>query len=97
MIVLNASLICLDKHIKLSPFYFSIFVNFIYHTSKHKSIYMNNKESDSNFNYLITSEEDELWGLTVTTVGHQEISENRNLPTNKASSWIFFNVDKEGF
>lgn len=35
---------------------------------------------NKNSNYLVSSEEDELWGLTVTTVGHQTVAENDSYP-----------------
>jgi AraC-like DNA-binding protein len=45
-------------------------------------------------NYMITSEEDELWGLTVTTVGHQQIKANDNYPPVSHPMGYFFNVEK---
>jgi len=55
---------------------------------------MNNSELDININYLITSEEDELWGLTVTTVGYQKIAENETYPPKNHPLGYYFNVDK---
>jgi AraC-like DNA-binding protein len=55
---------------------------------------MNSKELDSNLNYLVTSEEDEQWGLTVTTVGHQKISETDSYPPSNHPLEYYFNVDK---
>ena len=55
---------------------------------------MNNVEQDININYLITSEEDELWGLTVTTVGYQKIAENETYPPKNHPFGYYFNVDK---
>jgi len=55
---------------------------------------MNDKKLDSNINYLISSEEDELWGLTVTTVGHQKICENEPYPPKNHPFEYYFNVDK---
>ena len=49
---------------------------------------------NSNINYLISSEEDDLWGLTVTTVGHQKISENESYPPNNHPLDYYFNVAK---
>ncbi|MDD3320692.1 MAG: AraC family transcriptional regulator [Paludibacter sp.] len=49
---------------------------------------------EPNLNYLITNEEDELWGLTVTTVGHQHILENDVYPPTNHPLGYFFNVDK---
>jgi len=51
---------------------------------------MNCNEMDLNLNYLITSEEDELWGLTVTTVGHQKISQTESYPPSKHPSEYYF-------
>lgn len=53
---------------------------------------MNEKKLNSN--YLITTEADELWGLTVTTVGYQTIAENEQYPPANHPSGYFFNVDK---
>ena len=36
-------------------------------------------DKNNSVNYPITSEEDELWGLTITTVGRQNISENETI------------------
>ncbi len=47
-----------------------------------------------NVNYLICNEEDDLWGLTVTTVGHQEIKSNEKYPPLSHPSGYFFNVEK---
>lgn len=55
---------------------------------------MNDKNIDSNINYLICSEEDELWGLTVTTVGYQKIYENESYPPENHPLEYYFNVDK---
>ena len=54
----------------------------------------NNKEQNVNLNYLITSEEDELWGLTVTTVGRQRIAQNEAYPPKDHPFEYYFNVDK---
>jgi AraC-like DNA-binding protein len=51
-------------------------------------------KNELNSNYLISSEEDELWGLTVTTVGQQKISENQAYPPTNHPNGYFFNVDK---
>ncbi|MEA4983605.1 MAG: AraC family transcriptional regulator [Paludibacter sp.] len=50
--------------------------------------------SDRNINYMVTSEEDELWGLTVTTVGHQQIEGNDIYPPKDHPSGYYFNPDK---
>jgi AraC-like DNA-binding protein len=51
-------------------------------------------DKNSNVNYPITSEEDELWGLTITTVGRQNISEQESYPPEKHPAGYYFNVDK---
>jgi AraC-like DNA-binding protein len=55
---------------------------------------MNNAELDMNINYPVSSEEDELWGLTVTTVGYQKIAENESYPPKNHPLGYYFNVDK---
>ena len=55
---------------------------------------MNNNGLNSNINYPVTSEEDELWGLTVTTVGYQKIAENESYPPRDHPLGYYFNVDK---
>jgi len=55
---------------------------------------MINNESNNSVNYPITSEEDELWGLTITTVGRQNICEKENYPPEKHPVGYYFNVDK---
>ena len=50
--------------------------------------------TELNSSYLVSSEEDELWGLTVTTVGQQKISENESYPPINHPNGYFFNVDK---
>jgi len=52
------------------------------------------KELNSNVNYPITSREDELWGLTITTVGHQNINEKENYPPEKHPVGYYFNVNE---
>lgn len=51
-------------------------------------------DKNSSVNYPITSEEDELWGLTITTVGRQNISEQESYPPEKHPAGYYFNVDK---
>ena len=46
-----------------------------------------------NVNYLICNEEDDLWGLTVTTVGKQEIKSNEKYPPPSHPTGYFFNVE----
>ena len=55
---------------------------------------MASHELDSNLNYPVNSEEDELWGLTVTTVGHQKIAQNDSYPPKDHPLEYYFNVDK---
>ena len=55
---------------------------------------MASNELDSNLNYLVTLGEDELWGLTVTTVGHQKIAQNDSYPPKGHPLEYYFNVDK---
>jgi len=55
---------------------------------------MIHKDKNSSVNYPITSEEDELWGLTITTVGYQNICEQENYPPEKHPVGYYFNVDK---
>lgn len=55
---------------------------------------MVNKVQNSSVNYPITSEEDELWGLTINTVGRQNISEKEKYPPEKHPAGYYFNVDK---
>lgn len=45
-------------------------------------------------NYIITSEEDDLWGLTTTTVGQQDINANEPYPPSTHPQGYFFNVEK---
>lgn len=49
---------------------------------------------NNNVNYPITSHEDELWGLTITTVGHQNIDEKQHYPPEKHPLGYYFNVGK---
>ena len=53
-----------------------------------------NSNKRSQTNYMVTSEEDELWGLTVTTVGYQEVNENESYPPKNHPFEYYFNVDK---
>lgn len=55
---------------------------------------MVNSKDKSRVNYMVTSEEDELWGLTVTTVGHQEINANEAYPPRNHPFEYYFNVDR---
>jgi AraC-like DNA-binding protein len=51
-------------------------------------------DMSKNVNYLICNEEDDLWGLTVTTVGHQQIKANDVYPPSTHPSGYFFDVNK---
>ena len=51
-------------------------------------------EIAKNVNYMVSTEEDELWGITVTTVGSQSITKNESYPPKNHPKEYFFNVDK---
>lgn len=55
---------------------------------------LKSKDSNESINYLLTSEDDHLWGLTVTTVGHQSIHKNESYPPKNHPLGYFFNADK---
>ncbi len=55
---------------------------------------MDEIKTEFELNYLVSTEEDEPWGLTVTTVGHQVISENESYPPTNHPNGYFFKVDK---
>ena len=55
---------------------------------------MSHNKIQSDIKYMVTSEEDELWGLTVTTVGHQIVAENITYPPKGHPSGYHFNVNK---
>lgn len=44
--------------------------------------------------YLLASERDKLWGLTVTTVGYEEIEPHDAYPTHGHADGYYFEVDK---
>lgn len=52
------------------------------------------KDLKYNYNYLISSEEDERWGLTVTTVGHQKIAGNESYPPKNHPHRYYFDIEK---
>lgn len=52
------------------------------------------KDLKFNYNYLISSEEDERWGLTVTTVGHQKIAGNESYPPKNHPHRYYFDIEK---
>ena len=55
---------------------------------------MMHNDMNNSVNYPITSEEDELWGLTITTVGYQIIDEKEHYPPSKHPIGYNFNVEK---
>ena len=54
---------------------------------------MKNNKLNSSVNYPIISKKDELWGLTVTTIGFQKIAANEIYPPVNHSLGYYFNVD----
>lgn len=46
------------------------------------------------FKYLLASERDTKWGLTVSTVGYEEIKQGEPYPTKGHAIGYYFNVDK---
>lgn len=40
--------------------------------------------------YLVTNERDQLWGLTISTVGYEEISNGEEYPTSGHADGFFF-------
>ena len=44
--------------------------------------------------YMLASERDSLWGLTVTTIGYEEIGPNDPYPTRGHADGYYFDVDK---
>lgn len=51
-------------------------------------------KKDDHINYLIASSQDELWGLTVNTVGSQHIPVNSLYPTKNHPSGYLFSIQK---
>lgn len=45
-------------------------------------------------NYIIENEQDRLWGITVTTAGHEIINPNGQYPTLQHSGQYYYNPDK---
>ena len=43
--------------------------------------------------YMLASERDELWGLTVTTIGYEEIGAGEEYPTHGHADGYYFNLD----
>ncbi len=48
---------------------------------------------DQNLSYLVSSDTDSLWGLTVTTVGSQKIVRNSQYPPSNHPSEYLFNLN----
>lgn len=44
--------------------------------------------------YMLASERDELWGLTVTTIGYEEIGPGDSYPTRGHADGYYFEIDK---
>lgn len=44
--------------------------------------------------YIVSTEEDEIWGLVVTTVGHQAIAQGDTYPPKDHPAGYYFNVEK---
>ena len=44
--------------------------------------------------YMLASERDNLWGLTVTTIGYEEIGKNDPYPTRGHADGYYFDVEK---
>lgn len=44
--------------------------------------------------YLVTNERDMLWGLTISTVGYEEISNGEEYPTSGHADGYYFDVNK---
>lgn len=55
---------------------------------------MKENSLNTSINYLISSEEDETWGLVVTTVGYQQIAANEIYPPADHPKGYYFDVHK---
>lgn len=44
--------------------------------------------------YMLASERDELWGITVTTIGYEEIGEHDDYPTRGHADGYYFDINK---
>ena len=44
--------------------------------------------------YMLASERDALWGLTVSTVGYEEIAPGDSYPTRGHADGYYFNLDQ---
>ena len=47
-----------------------------------------------NFKYLVANDHDKQWGLTVSTVGYEEIAPGDDYPTRGHADGYFFDVAK---
>lgn len=54
---------------------------------------MNVNNIKKHFRYLISSEEDKAWGLTVSTVGHQTVAPNAKYPVDEHPNSYLFSKD----
>jgi AraC-like DNA-binding protein len=52
------------------------------------------RQENTHFNYMVSSPEDELWGITVTTVGHQFIEEDQVYPPCEHPCEYLFDPEK---
>lgn len=52
------------------------------------------KTMKKNFKYLVANEHDKQWGLTVSTVGYEEIGPGEDYPTRGHADGYFFDVNK---
>ena len=44
--------------------------------------------------YLLANERDALWGLTVSTVGYEDIARGESYPTKGHADGYYFNIEK---
>jgi hypothetical protein len=44
--------------------------------------------------YLLANERDALWGLTVSTVGYEDIARGEPYPTKGHADGYYFNIEK---
>ena len=54
---------------------------------------MNSIKLTTNINYPLISKRDELWGVTVTSIGHQKIAQNESYPPNTHPQGYSFDFD----
>ena len=55
---------------------------------------MNNVKLTPNVNYPLVSVRDELWGVSVSSIGHQKVASNESYPPNTHPLGYYFDVDK---